>query len=69
MAINFPNNPAVNDTFTVGGTTFEWNGYSWKSSINRTLTIGRRGDSALTINLTGSSFNVDGRSGNISINF
>ena len=68
MAINFPNNPAVNDEFTVSGTTFKWNGYSWNSNIDRTLTIGRRGASALTINLTGSSFNVAGRSGNISIN-
>ena len=68
MALNFPNNPALNDTFIVGGTTFKWNGYSWISNINRTLTIGRRGASSLDINLTGSSFNVAGRSGNISIN-
>ena len=68
MALNFPNNPALNDTFIVGGTTFKWNGYGWNSNIDRTLTIGRRGASALTINLTGSSFNVAGRSGNISIN-
>ena len=32
MAINFPNNPAVNDTFTVGGTTFTFTGAKWESS-------------------------------------
>ena len=32
MAINFPNNPAVNDTFTVGGTTFNINWRKWESS-------------------------------------
>ena len=31
MAINFPNNPAVNDTFTVGG-TFTFTGMKWESS-------------------------------------
>ena len=32
MAINFPNNPAVNDTFTVGGITFTFTGVKWESS-------------------------------------
>ena len=32
MAINFPNNPAVNDTFTVGGTTFTFTGVKWETS-------------------------------------
>ena len=29
MAINFPNNPSVNDTHTVGGTTYTWDGTVW----------------------------------------
>ena len=29
MAINFPNNPSVNDTYTVGGTTYTWDGTAW----------------------------------------
>ena len=33
MAINFPNNPAVNDTFTVGGTTFTFTGVKWETSV------------------------------------
>ena len=32
MAINFPNNPAVNDTFTVSGTTFTFTGVKWETS-------------------------------------
>ena len=32
MAINFPNSPAVNDTFTVGGITFTFTGVKWESS-------------------------------------
>ena len=34
MAINFPNNPALNDTFTVGGITFTWNGSVWNSNVS-----------------------------------
>ena len=33
MAINFPNNPSVNDTHTVGGTTYTWDGTVWVSSV------------------------------------
>ena len=29
MAINFPNNPNVNDTHTVGSTTYTWDGTVW----------------------------------------
>ena len=32
MAINFPSNPSLNDTFTSGGVVFIWNGSSWSSS-------------------------------------
>ena len=31
MAINFPNNPSVNDTFTVGGINFTFTGVKWES--------------------------------------
>ena len=31
MAINFPNSPAVNDTFTVGGIKFTFTGVKWES--------------------------------------
>lgn len=29
MAINFPNTPALNDIYTVGGTSWKWDGTSW----------------------------------------
>jgi hypothetical protein len=29
MAINFPNNPTVNETFSAGTTTWQWNGVAW----------------------------------------
>lgn len=32
MAINFPANPSINDTFIVSGTIFTWTGVKWKST-------------------------------------
>ena len=29
MAIDFPNSPAINDTFTANGSTWKWDGISW----------------------------------------
>ena len=50
----------------VTATSFVGDG-SALTGISKTLTIGVRSGSALTLNLTGSSFNVVGRTGNISI--
>jgi hypothetical protein len=36
MAINFPNNPAVNDTFTVGSVVYKWDGTSWNGEVPAT---------------------------------
>ena len=30
MAINFPNSPTVNQTYTFGGRTWKWNGVGWQ---------------------------------------
>ena len=30
-AIDFPNTPTVGQTFTVGATTWKWDGTTWKS--------------------------------------
>jgi hypothetical protein len=30
-AIDFPNSPTVNDTFTVGSVTWKWDGSVWQS--------------------------------------
>ena len=34
MAINFPNTPALNDTFTEGNTTWKWDGTAWNLVTN-----------------------------------
>ena len=57
MAINFPNSPAVNDTFTVGGIKFTFTGVKWESgavvelSSDITPTLGG--------NLDGSAKNIN----------
>ena len=45
MALNFPNSPSLNDTHTVGGITYTWNGSAWDGSVDRLLHIGRRSGS------------------------
>ena len=61
MAINFPNAPNANDTFTDGGRTWIWDGTTWKiyssstSGIglnNLSVTTGSVGTSALSYNNT-----------------
>ena len=32
MAINFPDNPTLNDTYTYNGKTWKWNGSAWEKS-------------------------------------
>jgi Collagen triple helix repeat (20 copies) len=39
MAINFPNSPAVNDTYTVGSVTYTWNGTFWSTSAPATAIV------------------------------
>lgn len=36
MAVNFPNNPALNETFVSGSVVYEWNGTAW-IKVNRTF--------------------------------
>ena len=40
MAINFPNSPTPNDTFTDGGRTWIWDGTTWKIYSSTTTGIG-----------------------------
>ena len=39
MAINFPSNPTLNQTFTSGTKTFVWNGTSWTSSQEANISV------------------------------
>lgn len=34
MAINFPNEPTINETFTQGDTTWQWDGFAWNIKEN-----------------------------------
>jgi len=37
MAIDFPNNPQVNDTYSYGGKTWQWTGTAWKAVITNPI--------------------------------
>jgi hypothetical protein len=38
MALNFPDSPTLNQTYTTGGKTWQWNGTSWVASNELVLT-------------------------------
>jgi hypothetical protein len=38
MAINFPNNPTLNQTFVVGDSVYSWNGTSWRATSSGLIT-------------------------------
>ncbi len=42
MAINFPNSPVLNDTYSYGGNTWQWDGESWVS-LGQTPDAGPQG--------------------------
>ncbi len=33
MALNFPSNPSINDTYVVNGVTYTWDGVTWSSTV------------------------------------
>jgi hypothetical protein len=39
MAVNFPSNPSLNQTYTSGTTTWEWNGVTWDLRPNNSPTF------------------------------
>lgn len=41
MAINFPNNPTLNQTYSNGTTTWKWNGSVWELSQNNEVSFNR----------------------------
>ena len=54
MAINFPDNPTPNDTFTDGGRTWIWDGTTWKIYSSTTSGI-LLGDLSVNTNPSGTS--------------
>lgn len=53
MAIDFPNNPSLNDQFSANGTTYKWNGVSWVTV--RITPVNKAGDT-MSGNLTAPMF-------------
>jgi len=49
-AIDFPNSPSVNDTFTINNRTWKWNGVTWDAVISTTVVgpTGPKGDTGAT---------------------
>ena len=63
MAINFPDSPTPNDTFTDGGRTWIWDGTTWKIYSSTTSGISL-GDLSVTTNPLGtSSLSYNSRTG------
>ena len=43
MPINFPDSPTVDQTFTVGGTTWKWTGTVWNTLTSAEAQVGPTG--------------------------
>ena len=39
MALDFPSNPALDDTYTFEGYTWKWDGYGWRGQTTSVITI------------------------------
>jgi hypothetical protein len=59
--LGFPSNPTVGDRYTVGSTTYEWNGYAWiiASSVVTATSVTTTG----TINITNTTSSTGTNSG------
>lgn len=59
MAINFPNNPNVNDTFTVQDKSFKWVGTHWQSQISTEVATTSYVDTAVFDLINGANASFD----------
>ena len=67
MPIDFPNSPALNDSFTSGGKTWRYNGTAWELAVGTTVltdgsvTAAKIQDGAVTADKIGSSAVTTGK--------
>jgi hypothetical protein len=59
MALNFPNSPSLNDTYTFNRKTWTWDGTAWKVRFITNRTDGGAAASVYTVEQ-----NIDGGSAN-----
>lgn len=59
MAINFPNSPQVNDTYTEGNRSWTWNGVYWRATSVTVGYTGSKGDQGDGLRLLGSVATVN----------
>lgn len=52
MAVNFPNSPITNQTYTVGNRTWQWTGVYWKAISTTVGYTGSKGESSYTTSPT-----------------
>ena len=72
MALNFPNSPALNETYTAGGVVYTWDGVKWTSkgatSGDQPILPDENGNVTITGNLTVQGSTITATSANLSSN-
>ena len=69
MALNFPKDPTLNETYTAAGTTYVWDGKKWTAKGSQTglpILPDEDGNVIITGNLTVQGSSISGNSANLS---
>ena len=69
MALNFPKDPTLNETYTAAGTTYVWDGKKWTAKGGQSgqpLLPDADGNVIITGNLTVQGSSISGNSANLS---
>ena len=59
MAINFPNSPQLDDTYTEGNRSWRWNGVYWRATSATVGYTGSKGDQGESFRILGSVATVN----------